>query len=162
MTRTEGFWLLTDPDSATLAGWDDSVDLEQVLCPITKEHMRGGKRTTDLRVILRSSRIDDLVWTWHNDCVIQDRVLRRFREAGFSGFEVAPVEVTKIRVRRAADQAEAIRQLPALWEVIVTGWAGEAPAEVILWLLLAHYDIEEACLCLAGGTNEGWCMGRRS
>lgn len=129
MTQAGGFWRLTHPESATLAEWDDSVDVEQVLCPITKDHMRGGKRTTDLRVVLRSSRIDDFVWTWYGDCMIQDRVLRRFREAGFSGFEVAPVEVTKMRVRRAADQAEAIRQLPPLWEVIVTGWAGEAPAE---------------------------------
>jgi hypothetical protein len=125
MTTETAFWHLDAPDTSTRAEWDPSVDLEQVECPITTDHQRGGKRIGLLRVILPSARIGDFIETWCSDWIMQDHVLTRFREAGFTGFEVAPVEVTKVRLRRGAPAAG----LPPLWELKVTGWAGESPPE---------------------------------
>ena len=115
------FWCLSHPDSTRrLAGWTDEVDTEQIICPLTRDHMRGGKRITDLSVTLPRYRVQDFVWTWGSECLIQDRVLELFRENRFSGFEVKPV---RARYRRAGEG-----EPPRLWELAVTGWGGVAPA----------------------------------
>jgi hypothetical protein len=70
---------------------------------------------------------------------MQDRVLQLFREQGFTGFEVKPVKARmKVRANApdpcddnpglsASDAAKA--NIPTLWELVVTGWAGMAPPE---------------------------------
>lgn len=140
MTANTGmtFWHLASPESMRgLADWDDDMDLEQITCPLDEHHMRGGKRTTDLSILLTSKRITDFVWAW--ECIIQDRVLRMFREEGFTGFEVKPVKARmKIREKhpdpcddnpglKVEDAAQI--EIPTLWELVVTGWAGVAPEE---------------------------------
>jgi hypothetical protein len=125
MSTPVAFRYLDQPHSCGQAEWDPSVDLEQVQCPITSDHRRGGKRIGPLRVILPSVQIGDFVTTWLSDWIIQDRVLTRFGEAGFTGFSVQPVEVTKVRLRRKGGKSA--KGLPPLWELQVTGWAGEAP-----------------------------------
>jgi hypothetical protein len=127
MSTPPSFWCLRAPDQHRPAEWDPSVDLEEANCPITNDHQGGGDRIGPLRIVLASSRIDDFVWTWYSECIIQDRVLNRLREAGVTGFDVAPVQVTKVRLRRGA--AGPAAELPPLWELKVIGWAGEAPTE---------------------------------
>lgn len=131
---------MSSPYSVTgLAEWDKDTDLEGITCPVTRSHMRPGKRTPDLGVILTSTDLTDLIWTWHSECLIQDHVLRLFREEGLTGFEVRPVRVGVKRrapvpepddVNPGLTPAEAAWiHLPVLWEVVVTGWAGVAPPE---------------------------------
>ena len=86
-------------------------------------HRRGvaKRRLTDLTVALRGRGVEDFVWTWHSECLIQDHVLDFFRTSGFSGFDVKPV---KAKFKRAANDDP-----PRLWELIVTGWAGMASPE---------------------------------
>jgi hypothetical protein len=117
------FWRLTHSESvARLAEWVDAeMDLEQVTCPIREGHRRGGKRTTGLSVTLRGKGVEDFVWTWHGECMIQDHVLDLFRRSGFTGFDVKPA---KARFKSPAAQSP-----PRLWEVVVTGWAGMASME---------------------------------
>jgi hypothetical protein len=113
------------------ASWDDAMELEQVTCPIAEGHMRGGARIGHLRIVLPSPRVGDFVATWHNEWLIQDHVLECFREAGFTGFDVAPVEVTKVRRQRRVARGKpiAVQPPPRLWELVVTGWGGEVPDE---------------------------------
>jgi hypothetical protein len=100
----------------------DKMDLEQITCPVHPGHMRGGDRIGDLIVELSSPKIGDFVWTWYSECLITQRVLDLFRQAGLTGFEVRPVTVERVkRVRRGADLS-----LPTLWELVVVGQAGEA------------------------------------
>lgn len=119
----ERFWHLGQPElTRRLAEWvDDEVELDQVICPRNPGHRRGGKRLSDLSVILPGPPVEDFVWTWYSECLIQDRVLNLFREAGLTGFEVKPV---RARFRRLQSIAP-----PRLWELVVTGWAGMAPPE---------------------------------
>lgn len=121
---TEGqFWRLGHAESAArFAEWvDGEMELEQVICPISEGHRRGGKRLTNLSVALRGKRVEDFVWTWCSDCLIQDHVLELFRKSGFTGFDVRPV---KAKFKRASGG-----EPPRLWELVVTGWAGIAPPE---------------------------------
>jgi hypothetical protein len=52
--------------------------------------------------------------------LLQERTLTLLRSAGFTGFEVRPVEA---RFRRSTERP------PRLWELVVTGWAGMARPE---------------------------------
>ena len=107
-------------DQRLLARWDsDAMAVERVECPINQAHVRSGRRLTPLLVILPSTEIQDLVWTWYNECLITERVLGLFRTAGITGFTVRPVHVTRVCRGDARD-------LPPLHELVVTGWAGMA------------------------------------
>jgi hypothetical protein len=103
------------------------MELEQVVCPINDGHQRGGKRLTNLSILLRGRGVQDFVWTWYSECLVQDRVLDLFKGSGFTGFDVKPV---KARFKRASGQ-----EPPRLWELIVMGWAGMAPPESGITLL---------------------------
>jgi len=116
------FLHLSSPEpTARLAEWvDNEIDTERVRCPINDGHQRGGKRLNNLSIALPGSSVDDFVWTWCSECLLTDRVLELFKASGFTGFEVKPV---KARFRYANEVP------PRLWELVVTGWAGMAPAE---------------------------------
>jgi hypothetical protein len=120
---TERFWHLFSPESTKkLAEWvHGEVILESVRCPACEGHQRSGRRVSDLSVVLPGTTIDDFIWTWQSDCLIQDRALKLFQERGFTGFQVKPA---RARFKRAETG-----QAPTLWELVVTGWAGMAPAE---------------------------------
>lgn len=121
------FFKLSSPESeARLARWDEPMNLEQITCPVNDGHMRGGRRTTDLSIVLPRV-VEDFVWTWLSECMIQQRVLDLFRQAGFTGFEVKPV--------KARFRGKSTRVPPVLWELIVTGWGGMAPPESGIHLL---------------------------
>ena len=96
------------------------MDLESVTCPAHVEHQRGGKRLTDLTIALRGrGKVQDFVWTWQSECLLQDHVLRLFQAAALTGFEIKPV-MSKFKSWRPDEP-------PTLWELVVTGWAGVAP-----------------------------------
>lgn len=96
------------------------MDLEQIYCPIDSGHQRGGRRLSDLCILLPSSFIQDIVWTWQSECLLQNHVLDLFRAEGFTGFDVKPVTA---RIKNCA------KTPPVLWELVVIGWAGAARQE---------------------------------
>ena len=116
------FWELRKPESTRkLAEWvDDAIETEKVVCPIIPGHRRGGKRMSDLSVKLPRGVVQDFVWTWYSECLIQDHVLELFRRESFTGFDVKPV---KARFKTSAVAP------PRLWELVVTGWSGLARLE---------------------------------
>lgn len=119
------FWVVRGPESTRgLAEWARGENkLGQIVCPIDPHHRRGGKRLTDLSVTLARGVVKDFVWTWQNDCLIQDRVLNIFRQNDLTGFEIKPV---KARFKQSDD---AVEPPPILWELVPTGWAGLASAD---------------------------------
>lgn len=118
----EQFWQLTDPGSqSSLAEWDDGMDFERITCSLKPGHQRPGKRFGELRVILPNRPVQDFVWTWISDCLIQDHVLELFKQNSLTGYMVKPV---KARFKRSGSPAP-----PRLWEVVVTGWGGMASAD---------------------------------
>jgi len=116
------FWYLRAPDSLrNRAEWDDNkVELERINCPLSPSHQRAGKRLTDLSVVLSNSSVQDFIWTWYHECLIQDQTLKLLRQFGFSGFEVKPV---------AARFKKSTERPPTIWELILTGWGGVAKPE---------------------------------
>ena len=121
MSDSADFWKLTSSgEDRGLSDWDRSVELEgPIRCPVDPGHQRGGKRVTDLSVVLPSLSVEDFVWTWNSECLVQDPVLKLLQAEGVSGFEV----------RRAAARFAHEPDIPApeLWELVVTGWGGVAP-----------------------------------
>lgn len=117
------FWNLRSPESCrNLAEWNsDEIELEGVICPKEPGHQRGGKRLSDLSILLPGKKTDDFVWTWYSECLIQEHVLRFFQENKVTGFDVKPA---KARYKRKSEFGPSV-----LWELIVTGWAGIASEE---------------------------------
>ncbi len=103
------------------AEWSDDVTSESIRCPVYPGHQRAGERIGNLVVVLPSRKTGDFVWTWYSDCLIADRVLYLFQEAGFTGFDVKPVTV-----KWDARQRGLHREQPVLWELVVTGKGGDA------------------------------------
>jgi hypothetical protein len=97
------------------------MQLESVTCSFNnKMHQRSGKRLTDLNVVLPDGAVEDFVWTWQGECIVQDHTLELLKSSSFSGFSVKPVQA---RFMKSAESP------PQLWELVVTGWAGMAKAE---------------------------------
>lgn len=128
------FWHLASPDSTTrYAEWvPGEIETEKIICPTSAGHRRGGRRLTSLSVALRGAGVEDFVWTWYSECLVQDHVLDLFRRSGFTGFDVKPV---KAKFKRCSET-----EPPRLWELIVTGWAGMATAESGV-KLVEHCDV---------------------
>jgi hypothetical protein len=97
------------------------MDLERVTCPVNAHHRRAGRRLADLSVTLPRGTVQDFVWTWYSECLIQDHVLQLFRENKFTGFDVKPV-VARFKSPRGGNP-------PRLWELVLTGWGGLAKPE---------------------------------
>ncbi|MEW6609861.1 MAG: hypothetical protein AB1414_20855, partial [bacterium] len=112
------FYELDHEENYLGADWADGMDLEQIICPKEKSHMRGGKRIGDLMIELPSPNIKDFVWiVFGGECLITDKVAGLFKEAGFTGYELKPVTVKK--VKRMGKEPKPI---PQLWEMVITGW----------------------------------------
>lgn len=143
------FWLLRDT-GRNLAEWDRDVHLSQHRCPVFEEHKGPGKRLNDLSVRLGGKMVRDFVWTWYSECLIQRQVLDLFRDHGITGFAVKQV---KSRFRRKADGSP-----PPLWELVVTGWGGVAPAESGIKLDPARSCSACGSLRYTGLTNPEWLI----
>jgi hypothetical protein len=117
------FWYLNSPESAAKrARWSDDMDFEcSITCPVDNGHQRAGKRLPYLDVKLPGGVVQDFVWTWYSECLVQDHVLELFRANDVTGFEVKPVKV--------AFKRKSSHKPPRLWELVVTGWAGVASEE---------------------------------
>ena len=107
-----------------LAEWSEVVNdsIEGIICPIHEGHQRAAMRTRELQVILPSPRLGDFVWTWYSECLITDRVLNLFKQAGFTGYEIRPVTIEKIKSVRKGTKV----MIPTLWELVVVGKGGDA------------------------------------
>ena len=120
------FWVLrkimTHKYARRRAEWaEGEMITEKKECSINPDHLRTGKRITDLSIVLSNHKVDDIVWTWYSECLFQDHVLDKFRKERLTGFEVKPV-----KCRFKDDE---INTPPRLWEVVITGWAGIAKPE---------------------------------
>jgi len=118
------FWELTKPNTSRYrAEWaHDEMRLGE----------GGGKRLTDLSIVLPGDSIQDFVWTWYSECCVQQHVLEMFRNEGFTGFEIKPV---RARYEKSSSPP------PPLWELVITGWGGMAAEESGIKL-----NEEESCL----------------
>jgi len=121
------FWRLSH--GCVLTGLAESD--EKVMEPLEAQYgpmepwVRMNRATgVSIHVLLGGTRVNDITWTWYSQCLIQDRVLRMFREQGFTGFDVHPVEAKWKKNRR-----EGSPDIPTLWELIPLGWGGMAPEE---------------------------------
>jgi len=121
--RSNIFWHIYAPKSlAKRAEWaHKEIHTEKIVCPVNQGHRRGGKRISNLSVVLPGRKVEDFVWTWYSECLVQDSVLELFRAHELEGFETKPV---KGRFNRHRTE-----EPPRLHELIVTGWAGMASPE---------------------------------
>ena len=114
------FWHLDSPESTVkLAEWSDKMDFEQIDCPVCG--LQGpGKRIGNLDIILPNRPVDDFVWTWYSECLLQDHVVDLFKAEGFTGYDLRPVNARFRSWRKTP---------PRLRELVVLGWGGVAPPE---------------------------------
>jgi hypothetical protein len=106
-----------------LAEWSHEV----VGLSIGRMGVLGEEPRVDLTIILPSPKVGDFVWTWNCDCLVPDRTLSLFKEADFTGFQVRPVHVGKIKGLGRKRRAEATG--PTLWELVIKGKGGDAAQE---------------------------------
>jgi len=118
---TAPFFHMKRPQSASRrAEWvDGEVRVESVSCPVDPDHQRSGRRLTDLSLELPGRIVDDFVWTWYGECLVQDSVVEVFKALKLTGYELRPI--------RARHKASSGANSPTLWELVVTGWGGVAP-----------------------------------
>lgn len=97
------------------AWWADSVDLEQIICSKVKGHQRGGKRITELSIKLPKNN-DDLIWTWHSECLLTEKVVKLLEQNNITGYKLGKVIIEKAKVKEDVNKK--------LYELIVTGSGG--------------------------------------
>jgi len=88
----------------------------KITCRLVRDHMRGGKRLSDLDVVVPCDSPPDVVFTWGSSCLVQERTLRIFQDEGLTGFSTRPA-----RARSQDGRAFPVSEL------VVTGWGGIAP-----------------------------------
>ena len=117
----EPFWSLDYLGQISRLAWwnEDEVDCAPIFCPINPGHQRAGPRLNDLSVILPRKPVQDLLWTWMSECLIQENVRELFLEHGLTGFTTKPVKAR-------FDGKGGANSVPMLWELVVTGWGGMA------------------------------------
>ncbi len=112
------------------AEWSDKVihmEIGRISGPWPPGHPKAGLKQVDLTIILPSPRVGDFVWTWLSDFIVTDSTLSLFEEAGFTGFEVRPVTVEKVKGLSLKRRAEVV--IPTLWELEIVGEGGDAAPE---------------------------------
>jgi hypothetical protein len=109
------FFRLKYTDKYKDVDYAEGTDWEGIKCPVYDGHQRAGKRIGDLRIEITSKKINDFMWTFFSELIINDKVVQLFKENDIQGYELQPVEVVNM-------------ELPyKFWEVIITGSAGIAP-----------------------------------
>jgi hypothetical protein len=115
------FCYLNPPHLRGLAQETLDTEYDTVICPANANHRRGGRRLSDLSVIVDPSHIRDFTWTWGSDLLVSQKVLDLFEKHRVTGFEVRPVKISYSKPIKARP--------PDLFELVVTGWGGfAAPA----------------------------------
>jgi len=120
---SHAFYILRKPESHRPYGraeWADEVDMIQIKCPKDPGHQRGGDRIGNLVIHLPKTKIGDFTWTWYSEPIITRRVYELFKEAGLTGFGVAPVTVKSVKGAPPGFEP------PELLELLVVGNGGYA------------------------------------
>ncbi len=112
------FWLLESPHNQKLAILAGDTQFEKVICPANEGHRRPGRRLGDLSVTVDPSGIKDFTWTWSSDVLLSERVLDVFLKHRVTGYEIKPTVISF--PKRNTEKP------PAMFELIITGWAGMA------------------------------------
>ncbi|MEW6103876.1 MAG: hypothetical protein AB1630_08725, partial [bacterium] len=77
-----------------------------------------------LTIDLSSPDIGDFIRIWgRRNLIVIDKVAQLFKEARFTGYELKPVRINKIKRMRKP------KPIPKLWELVITGFAGMASSE---------------------------------
>ena len=103
-----------------IVDYAEGNDWEGITCSIDKGHRRAGRRITELILQVTSPEILDFSLTFLSDIVITDRALQILRDEQLKGFEVKPARIT------THPAGLDMKELPTLWEFLVTGWGGMA------------------------------------
>src|SRR5262245_44632169 len=111
---SSSFWLLQHPSTQPLAEDARGMRFETVTCSSDEDHVRDGRRLSELSVIAHPLGVKDFTWTWVSDILVSQRVLDVFARHRVTGFEVRPAKVTFPTSIKASP--------PSLFELIVTGW----------------------------------------
>ena len=101
----------TDPDAV--------IEYQMINCSMFPGHRRDGRRVSDLSIVIPCDPPPDVIFTWMSECIVQERALRIFKEAGLTGFATRPANA------RLKSNGKSV----AVRELLVTGWGGIAPAD---------------------------------
>jgi hypothetical protein len=92
---------------------------ENIPCPITREHLDGSRRVSQLQLQMHhNDRTEWIIW-WFMGRVIHHEILEEFEREKFTGFRTEPATV-KFKDGTISEDYR---------EFIVTGWAGAARPE---------------------------------
>ncbi|MBK7140494.1 MAG: hypothetical protein IPH75_00265 [bacterium] len=108
-----GFFPLFDEERITSGKVTD--------CPVDKAHNVGYYREGTIYLILPSTKVPPIFWTWASECVITEQVAELFDRENVTGYRLEKVVATGVR-RGSKD----LSTVPPLYELIVTGWGGMA------------------------------------
>src|SRR5882762_8374693 len=114
------FFLFAEPKGNTCiadVGPEALLQLQQIRCRTIRDHVREGKRTSDLDVIVPCDLPPNVIFTWASECLVRDDILRIFREEGLTGFTTRPARAI---VKKAGVPV-------AVSELMVNGWGGMDP-----------------------------------
>lgn len=96
------------------------MSFETEPCKADPKHARHQRRSRPLRVIAPVRPRSDFQWTHYNDCIVSARVKAVMVESAISGVAFREVETFTTAGDRFATHE--------LYELVVTGWGGMAPA----------------------------------
>jgi hypothetical protein len=124
-----------DEDEIFLAEIDAKADRRPMKpCTLNPDHpniLLGEEKP--LPIVLPSIDVPDVFWTWGSSCVVTERVADLLRASSLTGFDFAPVRITRVK-GRSIDYSK----LPKLWELKITGWGGMASKESGILLIEAR------------------------
>jgi hypothetical protein len=118
------FSLLSFPQNSTALEWDSTEEFystKKNICSVDLRHHVPSRRVAEPHLVLPDNKLDDFVWTWYNDCLVQEHVLQKFQTEGFTGFQPRPVHLHR--------DPPSNLPLPKLWKLELTGWGGMARPE---------------------------------
>ncbi|MDP3025407.1 MAG: hypothetical protein Q8O10_07705 [candidate division Zixibacteria bacterium] len=111
------------PDSYFAEWSHEDIELEGIKCTIDEGHQRAGRRLSDLTVILRTPKVleFDFIWTWMSEPLINERVIKIFKENKLTGYSLRPVTIKRIKRFKGN-----LSTIPKFWELVITGKGGYA------------------------------------
>ena len=123
----EEFWALrplesTDGYGRPLRWFGSDCKFQKIFCPKFEDHQRPGNRIGELSVLIKNRLIGDVLWTWYNECVIQDRLFKKLIDKKFTGYEIKKIKTHFKNENNNADKLQ-------FHEFVITGTAGDASAK---------------------------------
>jgi hypothetical protein len=108
-----------------LAEWADPMIWDVHYEELEGKHRIKRMHRGQLSIALASpAAVGDFVWTWFNECILTERVRDLFVKEEFTGFEVEPVKVAKIKRK-----SKRVSHVPPLFELLVYGMGGPPDPE---------------------------------